>query len=103
VNQLAGSANGAVRHYDQLAIDLQAPGGPIERATNAISSLEGAASQLEYRTLPRVSDMADEVRVSVRSVRRTVNNVGERPQSILFGGPSAQPGPGEAGFVPPTR
>jgi phospholipid/cholesterol/gamma-HCH transport system substrate-binding protein len=103
VNQLAGSANGAVRHYDQLAIDLQAPGGPIERATGAIASLEGAASQLEYRTLPRVSDMADEVRVSVRSVRRTVNNVGDRPQSILFGGPSAQPGPGEAGFVPPTR
>jgi len=103
VNELATSANGAVRNYDQLATNLQAPGGPIDRAGNAIASLEGAASQLEYRTLPRVSDMADEVRVSVRSVRRTVNNVGDRPQSILFGGPAAQPGPGEPGFVPPTK
>jgi phospholipid/cholesterol/gamma-HCH transport system substrate-binding protein len=103
VNTLATSATGAVRNYDRLAISLQAPGGPIDRATNAIASLEGVTSDLELRTLPHVVEMTDEVRSSVRSVRRTVTGLGDRPQSILFGAPSAQPGPGEPGFVPPTK
>jgi phospholipid/cholesterol/gamma-HCH transport system substrate-binding protein len=103
VNTLATSANGAVQNYDRLAIGLQAPGGPIDRATNAIASLEGVTSDLELRTLPHVVEMTDEVRSSVRAVRRTVTGLGDRPQSILFGAPAAQPGPGEPGFVPPTK
>lgn len=103
VNELSTSATSAVRNYDQLATSLQAPGGPIDRASGAIASLEGATTQLEMRTLPHVVEMADEARSSLRAVRRTVNKLGDRPQSILFGGPSAQPGPGEPGFVAPTK
>jgi len=103
VNTLAASANGAVKNYDRLATSLQAPGGPIERATNAIASLEGVTSDLELRTLPHVVEMTDEARVSLRAVRRTVTGLGDRPQSILFGAPAPLPGPGEAGFVPPTK
>jgi phospholipid/cholesterol/gamma-HCH transport system substrate-binding protein len=55
------------------------------------------------RTLPHLVEMTDEARISLRAVRRTVTNIGDRPQSILFGGPKAQPGPGEPGFVPPTK
>jgi phospholipid/cholesterol/gamma-HCH transport system substrate-binding protein len=47
--------------------------------------------------------MTDEARTSLRAVRRTVTNLGDRPQSILFGGPNVQPGPGEPGFVAPTK
>jgi len=32
-----------------------------------------------------------------------VTSLGDRPQSILFGGPTPEPGPGEPGFVPPTK
>jgi phospholipid/cholesterol/gamma-HCH transport system substrate-binding protein len=53
--------------------------------------------------LPHVVDMADEEKTSLRAVRRTVTNLGDRPQSILFGAPAAEPGPGEPGFVPPTK
>jgi len=103
VNQLATSANSAVQNYDRLATSLQAPGGPVERASAAIDSLGGVTAELELRTLPHVVEMADEARVSLRAVRRTVTGLGERPQSILFGGPAAQPGPGEPGFVPPSK
>jgi phospholipid/cholesterol/gamma-HCH transport system substrate-binding protein len=103
VNELSTSATSAVRNYDRLAISLQAPGGPIDRAAGAVASLEGVTSQLEMRTLPHFVDMTDEARVSLRSVRRTVSGLGDRPQSILFGGPKAQPGPGEPGFAPPTK
>ncbi|MGJ7917331.1 MlaD family protein [Massilia sp. LXY-6] len=103
VNELSTSATSAVRNYDRLATNLQAPGGPIDRAAGAIASLEGVTSDLEMRTLPHLTDMTDEARISLRAVRRTVTNIGDRPQSILFGGPKAQPGPGEPGFVPPTK
>jgi len=103
VNELSTSATGAVRNYDRLATSLQAPGGPIDRAAGAIASLEGVTSDLEMRTLPHLTDMTDEARISLRAVRRTVTNIGDRPQSILFGAAKAQPGPGEPGFVPPTK
>jgi phospholipid/cholesterol/gamma-HCH transport system substrate-binding protein len=103
VNELSTSATSAVRNYDRLATTLQAPGGPIDRAAGAIASLEGVTSDLEMRTLPHLVEMTDEARISLRAVRRTVTNIGDRPQSILFGGPKAQPGPGEPGFVAPTK
>ncbi len=103
VNELSTSATSAVRNYDRLATSLQAPGGPIDRAAGAIASLEGVTSDLEMRTLPHFVEMTDEARTSLRAVRRTVTNIGDRPQSILFGGVKQQPGPGEPGFVPPTK
>ncbi|HEX8785082.1 MAG TPA: MlaD family protein [Telluria sp.] len=103
MNQLATSANGTVQSYGRLADKLQAPGGAIERATNAIGSLESVTSNLELQTLPHFTQAADEAKTSLRSIRRTVSGLGDRPQSILFGAPAAQPGPGEPGFVPPTQ
>jgi len=47
--------------------------------------------------------MTDEARASLRAVRRTANSFSDRPQSILFGTPGDAPGPGEPGFVPPTK
>jgi phospholipid/cholesterol/gamma-HCH transport system substrate-binding protein len=103
VNDLATSATNAVHNYDRLATSLQAPGGPVERASAAIDSLGGVTADLELHTLPHVVEMADEAKTSLRAVRRTVTGLGDRPQSILFGAPKAEPGPGEPGFVPPTK
>jgi len=103
VQQAADSIKATADNYDRLATSLQAPGGPIERAASAIDSLGGVTSDLELQTLPHVVEMADEAKTSLRAVRRTVTGLGDRPQSILFGAPRAEPGPGEPGFVPPTR
>jgi phospholipid/cholesterol/gamma-HCH transport system substrate-binding protein len=103
VNALAASANRTVQNYDRLATGLQAPGGPVERASAAIESLGGVTADLELHTLPHVVEMTDEAKTSLRAVRRTVTSIGDRPQSILFGAPTANPGPGEPGFVPPTK
>jgi phospholipid/cholesterol/gamma-HCH transport system substrate-binding protein len=109
-DQTMGSVQGAAASikttadsYNRLADALQAPGGPVERASTAIDSLGGVTSDLELHTLPHVVEMADEARTSLRAVRRTVTGLGDRPQSILFGAPSPEPGPGEPGFVPPTK
>jgi phospholipid/cholesterol/gamma-HCH transport system substrate-binding protein len=103
MNQLATSATGTVQSYGRLADSLQAPGGAVDRVTSAIGSLESVTSNLELRTLPHFNETTDEARTSLRAIRRTVTGLGDRPQSILFGAPAAQPGPGEPGFVPPTR
>ncbi|WP_137172997.1 MlaD family protein [Massilia sp. HP4] len=103
IDTLASSATSMTRNYDQLATRLQAPDGPIERLNTTIGALGAATSELELETLPHVVRMTDEARASLRAVRRTANSFSDRPQSILFGTPGDAPGPGEPGFVPPTK
>jgi phospholipid/cholesterol/gamma-HCH transport system substrate-binding protein len=107
VEDLATSATGTVRNIDRLTTSLQAPDGPIARLNTTVdrvgTSLEGVASDLELQTLPHLNEMTDEAKSSLRAVKRTATSLSDRPQSILFGSPNAQPGPGEPGFVPPTK
>ncbi len=106
-NELSASASRTVKNYDQLATTLQAPDGPITRLTETVDrvggSLEGVASDLELETLPHLVSMTDEARTSLRAVKRTANSLSDRPQGLLFGAASATPGPGEPGFVAPTK
>ncbi len=106
-NELSASANKMARNYDQLATTLQAPDGPINRLNTTVDrvggSLEAVTSELEMQTLPHLVTMADEARTSLRAVRRTADTLNNRPQSLLFGAPNGTPGPGEAGFVVPTK
>jgi len=106
-NALSASAARAVTNYDRLATSLQAPNGPIERLTQTVDrvggSLEGVTRDLELHTLPHVVAMTDEARTSLRAVKRTATSLSERPQGLLFGAGSASPGPGEPGFVAPTK
>ena len=106
INELSASASQMTRNVDTLVTSLQAPSGPIERFTQTFeragASLDGVTSDLEHTTLPHLVAMTDEARTSLRAVKRTATSLSERPQSLLFGSPSASPGPGEAGFVAPT-
>jgi phospholipid/cholesterol/gamma-HCH transport system substrate-binding protein len=101
----------ALRSVDTLAteankvvVSLQGPNGAVQRLTasvdRATTSVEAVASGVELETLPGVTGLADETKSSMRAVRRTMNNLSDRPQSILFGAPATPPGPGEPGFDP---
>jgi phospholipid/cholesterol/gamma-HCH transport system substrate-binding protein len=89
---LTGSLNG-------MATTLQAPGGALEKFAHSAEQIGAVANKLEHETLPLTND----ARSSMRALNRTLNSVSERPQSILFGSPAPAPGPGEPGFVAPTR
>jgi phospholipid/cholesterol/gamma-HCH transport system substrate-binding protein len=106
-NQLSASATKMTRNFDQLATSLQATDGPIARLNTTVDrvggSLEGVTADLELQTLPHLVNMADEARTSLRAVRRTATTFSDRPQSLLFGAPKDTPGPGEPGFVAPTK
>ncbi|TFW22580.1 MCE family protein [Massilia arenosa] len=104
-NRAAASVAKAADDYDKLAVTLNSPEGPIARLTTTVDkvsgSVEGIAANIELQTLPHIVSMADEAKTSLRAVKRTVNTISDRPQSLLFGSPSAPPGPGEPGFAPP--
>ncbi|NML60700.1 MCE family protein [Massilia sp. RP-1-19] len=106
-NELSNSATSMTRNFDQLATNLQAPDGPIARLNTTVDqvggSLEAVTSDLELQTLPHLVAMTDEARTSLRAVRRTATSLTDRPQSILFGAPNGEPGPGEPGFSAPTK
>jgi phospholipid/cholesterol/gamma-HCH transport system substrate-binding protein len=99
----AADISSTATSYKQLATRLQEPDGPIERLNDAVGSLQAVTSELELETLPHVVQMTDEARSALRAVKRTATSLSDRPQGILFGAPSAQPGPGEPGFAPPTK
>jgi phospholipid/cholesterol/gamma-HCH transport system substrate-binding protein len=106
-NELSNSATKMTRNFDQLASSLQGPDGTIVKLNATVdrvgNSLEAVTSELEMQTLPHLVSMTDEARTSLRAVRRTANTLSDRPQSILFGTPNGTPGPGEPGFVAPTK
>lgn len=111
---LAERSDQALRSVDQLATEasrvaqgLQGPDGAVQRITDSVNratgSVEAVASGIELETLPGVTGLADETKSSMRALRRTMNTLNDRPQSILFGAPGTPPGPGEPGFEAPAK
>jgi phospholipid/cholesterol/gamma-HCH transport system substrate-binding protein len=103
IDRAAGSVDAVATNANKVFVKLQAPDGPLDRINAAVGSLQGVATTVEMKTLPQLNTAADEATTTLRSVRRAANALTDRPQSILFGGPNAQPGPGEPGFVPPAK
>jgi phospholipid/cholesterol/gamma-HCH transport system substrate-binding protein len=100
VKTLADSSNA-------VAQSLNGPDGAVNRISAAVDraalSVEGVASGVELEALPSITNLTDETKSSMRAVRRTMNTLNDRPQSILFGAPQIAPGPGEPGFSAPTK
>jgi phospholipid/cholesterol/gamma-HCH transport system substrate-binding protein len=99
LNSLSKDAGNLTRSLNGLTTSLQGPSGAIERITNSIEQVGAVANKIEFETLP----LANDARSSLRALNRTLDNLSERPQSVLFGSPTVAPGPGEPGFSPPTN
>ena len=101
------NANQLVTTWDKLGTSLQAPGGTVDQVNRMVDrvgmSVQGVSSTVELDLLPHVTELSEETGSSMRTLKRTMDNLNERPQSILFGAPTVPPGPGEAGFVAPTK
>lgn len=96
---LSKDASTLTSNLNGLTTTLQAPGGPLETFANSAEQIGSVANKLQHDTLP----LANDARSSLRAINRTLNNVSEHPQSILFGAPAITPGPGEPGFVAPSK
>ncbi|MCY4743771.1 MlaD family protein [Pelomonas sp. UHG3] len=87
-----------------LAQDLQARVATLDRLDAAARQVQATSRHLELalvgdtpvRDQPLVNDLA----AAGRSVARTAQQLGDQPQSLLFGRGTPPPGPGEPGFAP---
>jgi phospholipid/cholesterol/gamma-HCH transport system substrate-binding protein len=60
-----------------------------------LRSISGAAVA---DALPRINSLMDELGRNSRSLERLLQDLQDRPESLLFGRPAPPPGPGEPGF-----
>lgn len=70
----------------------------IERVAGSVDAVGGTARSVNEETLPRLNALVDELSRETRALDRLINTLGDHPQSVVFGAPRGQPGPGEPGF-----
>lgn len=95
----------AVQKADTLLANLNTLTARIDekvevlgRVANTVDEVGGTARAVNDETLPRLNALVDELSRETRALDRLLSTIGDHPQSIVFGAPPRQPGPGEAGF-----
>ncbi|MDN3987431.1 MlaD family protein [Zwartia vadi] len=78
---------------------LNAPGGTMVQMTQSLKDIREAVAQLRVSTLPDVSMLTLSATDASRALTQTARQLGQAPQSLIFGPPRAVPGPGEPGFA----
>jgi phospholipid/cholesterol/gamma-HCH transport system substrate-binding protein len=78
---------------------LNAPNGPMQQATLSLRGIQEMVAQLRVSTLPDLTALSVSVTDAARAFTLTSRQLGQSPQSLIFGLPRAAAGPGEAGFA----
>jgi phospholipid/cholesterol/gamma-HCH transport system substrate-binding protein len=113
VQGLATDTRGAVQKLDVLLGDLQGTTveftrhmGALDQVGRGAQAIGDASTALQATlvddTLPRLSQAADDLSRTSRTLDRFLSQMQERPQSLVLGAPAPAPGPGEAGFATPA-
>ena len=98
---------GLITEAKNMAVDTRAS---LKKTDELLGSVNGLALKLDQRvdaltrtvdeeTMPRMNVLIDDMTKETRTLGRVVNNLGDNPQSIVFGTPPGKPGPGEPGFT----
>lgn len=101
VGRSAVEVSRTAAEFRQTAQRLNANDGPIARLGEGTQALSGAVETFTARTLPRLNRTADEATRTLQQVRRTINDLEDNPQQLIYGEGKPQPGPGEPGFQAP--
>lgn len=88
----------AVSAQDTVKL-LNAPYGPMHQAAQSMQSIQDMVAQLRVSTLPDVTALSVSVTDAARAFTLTSRQLGQAPQSLIFGLPRSAAGPGEAGFA----
>jgi phospholipid/cholesterol/gamma-HCH transport system substrate-binding protein len=92
----------SAEQFRRTSVRMSEPGGTLDRIARSTEALTNTATTLNATLLPRLSRTSEEATRTARLVGRAVEDIGDQPQSLLFGKGPAAPGPGESGFVPPS-
>jgi len=106
----AQRASAALHEIQALAADSRQLTQELKAHVAVLDRLDGAAVQVQASTrnleLALVGDtplrsrpLLGDIAAASRSVERAATDLGDQPQSLLFGRGARPPGPGEAGFA----
>jgi phospholipid/cholesterol/gamma-HCH transport system substrate-binding protein len=101
VGKTAEAVGKTAEEFGQTARRINAPDGPMDRLAEGSESLSHAAEGFSNSTLPRLNRVTEDASRAVRILGRTMSNINENPQALIYGPGPARPGPGEPGFQPP--
>jgi phospholipid/cholesterol/gamma-HCH transport system substrate-binding protein len=110
MSKTAKDTSQAVATINQLGQRVAEKGGTLDRVNDGLASANSAAQSigqsaqaLTANTLPRATRMTDDAARAARATDRVVKELGDNPQSLIFGNAPVPPGPGERGFVAPSK
>ncbi|MBN2369086.1 MAG: MCE family protein [Vicinamibacteria bacterium] len=75
----------------------------VERFGRGVDRANAVASDLHTRTLPDMSRLLVRLSRAAETLDRALESQAHEPQSLLFGAPPPEPGPGETGFSVPDQ
>ena len=109
LSKTAQETSKAVSNMSSVAQRMTDTGGTIDRMNEGLSSANTAAQAvgnsaqaLTANTLPRATRMADDAAKAARATTSVFKELGDNPQSLIFGNAPVPPGPGERGFSAPA-
>ena len=85
VKKDAGEVGKAAADFGNTARRLNEKDGPIDRLAEGTEALSHAADSFNAATLPRVNRVTEDTSRAVRQLGRTVNNINDNPQSLIYG------------------
>lgn len=91
-----------VRQLEQILTEINLVLSKVNQKEGILDSLSQSSQDLTA-VIPELHKLSHHFSRNSASLDRVLNQLEENPQSLLFGRPSASPGPGEAGFVPPRK
>lgn len=100
VTDLAGQSGTLIKRLDQLLLEVSALVTKANEEEGIFDSLSLSAQEL-ISTIPELQNATYSISNSTRNLDRFLHHLEEHPESLLFGKPSALPGPGEQGYAPP--
>jgi len=98
LNKLTGQLEQSLKAFDQVATSAGRVATSAEKIGKAGELISG---DLRSSALPKLERLLENMSNTSRNLDKFLTNIERRPQSLIFGKPEAQPGPGETGFAAP--
>lgn len=91
-------------HAAPLAVEMRAMVASMHDLSKRLGEIGATAGESwSDKTLPGIDAVVQELHRNSRQLSRVLSNLEDAPQSLIFGRPASQPGPGEPGFVIPVN
>ncbi len=100
VQDLSNHAAQLSQQLTGLTRQLQDPDGTLNHSLNNFGKL---SVDIQSHTLPKLNALTREATGSMHTLNKTLEEVKDHPQNLIFGKPAPTPGPGEPGFAEPDQ